>query len=210
MRILKIVMIIFAVIIGLYPGLYFIFERTFGLLSTKSPDTLSSILWNTGFYIHIILGGLALFIGWIQFLPNLRNRYRSFHVLAGKVYIISVLLSGFAGFYIAFYATGGWISSLGFMGLAAFWILSTVRCFTYIQKGNLVRHQQMATYSYALCFSAVTLRIWLPLLVILLKDFNQAYSIVAWLCWIPNLWVAYWINHLESPALSDAPSLQNK
>lgn len=202
MRILKITMIAFAVIIGLYPGLYFILERTFGLLSTKSPETLSSIFWNIGFYVHIILGGIALLIGWIQFLPKLRDRNRKLHTNTGKVYIISVLLSGVAGFYIAFYASGGWVSSLGFMGLAVFWILFTLLCFTNIRKGNLIRHQQMATYSYALCFSAVTLRIWLPFLGILLKDFNLAYSTVAWLCWVPNVFVAYFINRRELSGLT--------
>lgn len=202
MRILKMIMIAFAVIIGLYPGLYFILERTFGLLSTKSPEILSSLFWNIGFYTHIILGGMALLVGWVQFLPNLRNRNRKLHTYTGKVYIISVLLSGLAGFCIAFYASGGWIASLGFMGLAVFWILSTLFCFANIRKGDLIRHQQMATYSYALCFSAVTLRIWLPLLGILLKDFNLAYSVVAWLCWVPNVFVAYFINRMELSGLT--------
>lgn len=201
MRILRIIMIVFAVIIGLYPGLYFLLERTFGLLSTKSPETLSSIFWNTGFYVHIILGGAALLIGWLQFLPNLRNRNRKLHTYTGKVYIVSVLLSGLAGFYIAFYASGGWVSSLGFIGLAVFWVLSTALCFIHIRNGDLIRHRQMAIYSYALCFSAVTLRIWLPLLVILFKDFNQAYSMVAWLCWVPNVFVAYFINRRELSVL---------
>ncbi len=41
--------------------------------------------------------------------------------------------------------------------------------------------------SYALCFAAVTLRIWLPILEVVFGDFNTAYIITAWLCWIPNL-----------------------
>ena len=46
-------------------------------------------------------------------------------------------------------------------------------------------------YSYALSFSAVTLRIWLPLLISQFNDFIIAYQIVAWLSWIPNLIVAH-------------------
>jgi len=45
-------------------------------------------------------------------------------------------------------------------------------------------------YSYAACFAAVTLRIWLPLLTMIYGDFVKAYVIVAWLCWIPNIIVA--------------------
>jgi hypothetical protein len=48
----------------------------------------------------------------------------------------------------------------------------------------------MMIYSYAACFAAVTLRIWLPLLISITGDFFIAYPIVAWLCWVPNLIVA--------------------
>lgn len=37
----------------------------------------------------------------------------------------------------------------------------------------------------------VTLRIWLPLLAVVYGDFNKAYVVVAWLCWVPNIFVAY-------------------
>jgi hypothetical protein len=49
-------------------------------------------------------------------------------------------------------------------------------------------------YSYAMCFAAVTLRIWLPLLLLIFGDFETSYRIVAWLCWLPNLLFAYiWV-----------------
>ena len=48
-------------------------------------------------------------------------------------------------------------------------------------------------YSYAACFAAVTLRLWLPLLVFLFGDFIKAYVLVSWLCWVPNIIVAYFI-----------------
>jgi hypothetical protein len=52
-------------------------------------------------------------------------------------------------------------------------------------------------YSYAACFAGVTLRIWLPLLIVAF-GFSKAYPAVAWLCWIPNLIFADWIvNKIE-------------
>ncbi|HCU44425.1 MAG TPA: DUF2306 domain-containing protein [Sphingobacterium sp.] len=48
-------------------------------------------------------------------------------------------------------------------------------------------------YSYALCFSAVTLRIWLLILITFFQNFIIAYMIVSCLCWVPNLLVAYFI-----------------
>ena len=51
----------------------------------------------------------------------------------------------------------------------------------------------MMIYSYAACFAAVTLRIWLPMLSALIGDFVIAYRIIAWLCWIPNI---IWANQI--------------
>jgi hypothetical protein len=54
--------------------------------------------------------------------------------------------------------------------------------------------------SYALTFAAVTLRIWLPLGQVLHFDFVEAYRVIAWLCWVPNLLAAEWIlNNLKHP-----------
>ena len=58
----------------------------------------------------------------------------------------------------------------------------------------------MMIYSYAACFAAVTLRIWLPILTSILGEFLSAYRIVAWLCWVPNLIVAYIISNTKKPS----------
>ncbi len=49
-----------AIFIGLYPILYFIIDRHFGLLQTKDVLVLQNLFWNIGFYTHIVFGGLAL------------------------------------------------------------------------------------------------------------------------------------------------------
>lgn len=48
-------------------------------------------------------------------------------------------------------------------------------------------------YSYATCYGAVDLRIWFPILVNVIEEFIVAYKILAWLCWVPNIIVAYFI-----------------
>jgi hypothetical protein len=45
---------------------------------------------------------------------------------------------------------------------------------------------------YSLVFAAVTLRIELPNLAVVFQDFDPAYAVVSWLCWVPNLLVAEW------------------
>lgn len=184
-----------AISVGLYPSLYFILDRKFGLLSTKSEALLSDTLWNVGFYTHIILGGLALLIGWTQFSPRLRRTCLSLHRNLGKIYVAAALLGGLAGIGIGTQATGGWSAALGFMSLGVVWVYTTFTAYRHIRARRVAAHQKMMIYSYAACFAAVTLRLWMQLLVPMFKgDFIQAYQIVAWLCWVPNLSVAWWVN----------------
>lgn len=181
----------FALLIGLYPMIYFFIDRRFGLLSSKSVELLSSTFWNIGFYTHIILGGIALLIGWTQFSTKMRSRRITLHRKLGKVYVVAVLLSALAGVYIGFFATGGWISSAGFICLGIIWFYTTLKAYLHIKNGEIENHQKMMVYSYAACFAAVTLRIWLPILTMVYGDFTKAYLVVAWLCWVPNLIIAY-------------------
>ena len=186
-------LVVSAIIIGLYPGIYFFIDRKFGLLGFKPELLLTKTFWNIGFYAHIFSGGLALLIGWTQFGSKFRNRHLALHRRIGKIYVIAVLISSVAAIGISFFSTGGMVSALGFFSLGIIWLYTTVMAYSAIRKGQIQRHQKMMVYSYAVCFSAVTLRIWLPLLVITFGDFITAYVIVAWLCWIPNVLVAYLI-----------------
>tara|TARA_R110002073_G_scaffold53840_4_gene138834 strand:- start:42901 stop:43524 length:624 start_codon:yes stop_codon:yes gene_type:complete len=192
-RISYILLAISAVAIGLYPIMYFLVDRTFGLLNSKTPELLADATWNGMFYVHIVLGGIAILIGWIQFNKKIRRERMQLHRNIGKIYIITVLLSAISGFYIAYHATGGWIAKSGFMGMALTWFFTTLIGFTSIKNKDVIKHQKMMIYSYAVCFAAVTLRVWLPILSGLLGGFLPAYKIVAWLSWIPNLFVAQYI-----------------
>ena len=184
---------ILAISIGLYPGIYFLIDRNFGLLSSKDPALLSNILWNAGFYAHILPGGLALLIGWIQFSKTFRQARLKWHRSIGKLYVISALTSALAAVYISFYSTGGTITFFGFFSLGCIWFGSTLMAYLSARKGDLASHEEYMIFSYAACFSAVTLRIWLPLLIMGYNDFIPAYKVVAWLCWVPNIMVAYLI-----------------
>lgn len=183
-----------ALVIGLYPLAYVFTDMSKGLFSFKDSELLSNVVYNVGFYGHILFGGLALFIGWAQFHKKLRAKKLELHRAIGKVYMIAVLISGTCGLYIAFHATGGLIAQMGFGMLAVIWLAVTISAYRYVKSGDIIGHQRMMVYSYAACFSAVMLRLWLPLLIMYFKDFIPAYQIVAWLCWVPNLIVAYFIN----------------
>ncbi|WP_318342979.1 DUF2306 domain-containing protein [Flagellimonas baculiformis] len=185
---------ILAIGIGLYPLMYFFSAEEFGLLQGKSKDISANMLWRIGFYGHIVFGGLALLTGWSQFSRKLRTKKLELHRNLGKIYVLSAVISGICGVYIGFYASGGLVPSLGFISLGIVWLFTTIRAYLAIRKKDISLHQGMMVYSYAACFAAVTLRIWLPLLTIVLGEFLLAYKIVAWLCWVPNIVFAHlWV-----------------
>ena len=191
MKVVKIIFIILAVSIGLYPLLYFLVDMNQGLLTSKSDELLADSLWNTMFYAHIGFGGIAMLTGFSQFFQGIRAKHMRIHRRLGKIYCIVVMLSGIAGLYIAFYATGGKVSMLGFGSLAILWLWTTVRAYLAVINGKIDAHRRWMIRSYALCFAAVTLRLWLPLLTGAFGiDFMIAYPIIAWLCWVPNIIVA--------------------
>ena len=120
--------------------------------------------------------------------------------MIGTVYVSAALVSSIAGIYIACYATGGIIASSGFMCLGLFWFYSTYRGYSSIIERNINAHKEMMIYSYAACLAAVTLRIYLPLLSFAFGDFIKAYLVVAWVSWVPNLVVAFYINKRRKAA----------
>lgn len=192
-RYTNLILAFFSIAIALYPIAYFITDGKFGLLNTKTEALLADIVWNTGFYIHIVFGGLALLIGWMQFNNKIRRLYLKVHRNIGKAYMIFVLFSSLAGIFIAFNASTGWVASVGFILLGLVWLSTTLAGYISIRNRQIFTHQKWMIYSYAACFAAVTLRIWLPTLMAIFNDFSIAYPLVAYLSWIPNLIVAYFI-----------------
>lgn len=192
----KIAWVIFgslSILVSFYPIAYLVADKPIALLLSKTAELLSDNFYMMCFYLHIIFGGIALLIGWMQFSKKLRKKYLNLHRWIGKIYVVSVLISGIPGFYIAFHASGGLSPKLGFTIGAVLWVILTVLGFSTIRKGKVEAHKKFMMYSYAGTFGAVTLRIWLPLLIITLGSFKEAYQIVAWLSWVPNMIVIFFI-----------------
>jgi hypothetical protein len=171
--------IFFAVGVGLYPVAY-LFSS--GVLATKPVELLATMVYKPGFYLHISFGGLALLTGWSQFSKSFRSRNLNFHRTLGKTYLISVLISGLCGLYIAFYAMGGIVPQVGFGGLAMAWLFTSSSAYRSIRSKDIDSHEKWMIRSYALTFAAVTLRLWIPTFAVAGMEFVEAYRIIAWLC----------------------------
>ena len=162
------------------------------------PDFRASFLarpW--GIYSHVIFGVLALALGPFQFRRGILARHPAVHRTMGKIYVVSALMTGVIGFYMALYSFGGLNTHLGFGILGVLTAGTSLAAYSRIRALDVKRHREWMIRSYALIFAAVMLRIWNPLMIVAFKlTLDSAYAIVAWLCWVPNvLWAEWYVRH---------------
>lgn len=144
-----------------------------------------------GIGIHIVASALALLLGPLQFSARLRSGRPALHRWLGRVYLgVGVAVGGAAGLYMSRHAFGGPLAQAGFAGLALAWLYTGARAYAAARARDFAAHRRWMIRNFALTFAAVTLRLYLPPVFILGLPFAPAYSVIAWLCWVPNLVVA--------------------
>ncbi|MCB1342242.1 MAG: DUF2306 domain-containing protein [Pseudooceanicola sp.] len=143
------------------------------------------------FFAHVGLAPVALALMPFQFSAQLRSRRPVLHRWIGRAYGLAILAAGTGGLVMALGTDAGVVAAVGFALLAVIWIGVTARGITLAMAGRIGEHRVWMIRSAALTFAAVTLRLWLPALQSVMP-FEQAYTLVAWLCWVPNLLVAEW------------------
>lgn len=145
-------------------------------------------------YIHIVFASLALCTGPLQFWPKLRKEHKRIHRCTGVIYVFSVLAGGVAAFVLAPASAGGVASAVAFSMLATLWILFTLKAvFAVVVQRDYAMHGRWMVRSFALTFSAVTLRAYLPVAILTLafqNNFSIAYAVISWMCFAPNVAVA--------------------
>ncbi|WP_425389442.1 DUF2306 domain-containing protein [Ekhidna sp.] len=172
--------------------------------SFKINGAADASIWRVAFHMHFIGGAIALGLGWTQFLKNFRSKYIQIHRRIGYLYIVAiVLISSPAAFYMAIYANGGFNNILGFGMMALCWFAFTVLAFNRIKGGDIQAHERWMIRSFAVTLGAVTLRIFMPLMIVAGVPDTEAYQAISWFCWVPNLFVAEWI--IQRKYLSTTP-----
>jgi uncharacterized membrane protein len=160
-------------------------------LSTPSDDHFSRYI--APLRLHIAGGMGALLAGPWQFSEKLRARALNFHRWLGRFYLAEVALGSIFGFAMATVSKEGMATHLGFGALAVLWFFSGLQAYRMARRLDIPAHRNWMTRNFALTLAAVTLRIYLPLMLFLLHwSFRQAYITVSWLCWVPNLLIAEW------------------
>lgn len=145
------------------------------------------------FYAHVGLAPVALALMPFQFSTRLRARRPRLHRWLGRGYCVAILIAGTGGLLMALGTTAGPVASIGFALLAVIWLASTAQGIRLAMARRFDEHRVWMIRSAALTFAAVTLRLYLPLLFSSGLPQAEAYTLVAWLCWVPNLVVAEWL-----------------
>jgi uncharacterized membrane protein len=139
------------------------------------------------FYTHIVFGGLALLLSPVQLSSRVRARVPRLHRATGRVVLVAIALAGTAGFLLSWFNTAGPIGTAGFGTLAVLWVVFAGLGLRAILRRDVATHRRWMLRTFALTYAAVTLRLWLLVLIPLLGDFASAYAVVPFLCWVPNL-----------------------
>lgn len=188
-------MILLAILTATVIPISFLLTPMQGILQDKDKSLIANQLYMDSFYVHVILGGIALLIGWVGFIDKIRLKYLNFHKIAGRIYVVCFLITALTSILVSYHASGGLVSQLGFMSVGIIAVFTTLKGFSAIINQEIKEHQAWMRYSYACCLASVTLRLWNPILSLIFDDFLVYYRIVAWLSWVPNLlFVKFYLN----------------
>lgn len=144
--------------------------------------------------VHVAGGVVALAAGPFQFSAALRRRAPRWHRRTGYAYFAGVAVGGVAGLAAAGFTDGGLSARVAFALLSVLWLVTAAVAWRAVLRRDFAAHREWMLRNFALTFAAVTLRLWLPLLLFAGAPFLEAYRTVAWLCWVPNLIaIEFWI-----------------
>lgn len=165
-------------------------------------------------FAHTIGGAIASLIGPFQFLGSLRRRFPRWHVWLGRSYLVCVGVSALSALYLSPDSEARNTLGIAFICLALAWLYTGIKAYTTIRRRQVQAHRRWMIRNYALTYAAVTLRLEMPLAILVFGLQPQlALNIVGWLCWVPNLiLVELWIRHRASAqaskAVSTSPTLE--
>lgn len=122
---------------------------------------------------------------------KIRIKSMTFHRWNGRFYVLSIILNFIPGLYVSFFATGGWLSTIGFLILNSLWLATTCLGYWNIKKQKVMLHSQWMIRSFFLSFSNMLIYIIVAITYNLINmPYEISYIIAVWLCWMINLLVA--------------------
>lgn len=162
-----------------------------GFLIKKDMLLANKSLWVKMIQTHIILAIISLITGPLGVIKFIRDKSLKFHRWNGRIYVLSIALNYIPGLYVSFFATGGWLSTVGFIVLNTLWLTTTLLGYSYIKKGQLNDHSKWMLRSFFLSFANMTIYIVVAISHHALNfSYDTSYTVAVWLCWILTLSLA--------------------
>ena len=151
-----------------------------------TPESYGDYFWPKASWLfpHVLGGLFAAVIGPLQFWPRIRRDFLAFHRIAGRIYVVTVLLGSVAALGLASTIEDAAAYSLGLVGLAVAWLTTTAMAFVAIRRSNLVQHKQWMVRSYVVTFAFISFRLADELMDAfdILSGPERA-RLLAWSCW---------------------------
>ncbi len=163
----------------------YLYQPAAELRFVEQRAAFAEALW--AIRLHAAGGMVALLLGPAQLADGLRARWPVAHRWLGRTSLIAIAAGTIGAFGLAPTAFGGAPSGVGFGLLALAWLVCAGQGYRAIRRRDVARHRAWMIRAFALTFAAVTLRIELVSLTAAGLEFVDAYRIVAWLSWVPNL-----------------------
>ena len=169
----------------------FIVDPMFSKFLSDKTIPINQDIWFIFLRIHIVLALVSLLTGPFGFVYKIREKKINLHRITGKVYIASIVLNFVPSLYLAFYATGGLISTLGFIFLDISWVLTTWMAYKTIRKKKVQEHRKWMIRSYTLTLANIQLYVLKTIFNNGLDiNFEIAYPLSIWLSLLLSLLIA--------------------
>jgi uncharacterized membrane protein len=179
--------ILTAILIG-----YYVITRAFPML-IPTEEVYGSYFFPRVFWVfpHIVLGIVATIIGPFQFIPKIRNKYLKTHRQLGRVYIISTVLSGISGMYMAMTSGINLPYAVGLFMMGFAWTTSSIMAFMSIKNRKVDLHKDWMIRSYVITFSFVLFRFVEDILMALeIGTRGEVLTLMSWASWAIPLFIA--------------------
>jgi hypothetical protein len=128
-----------------------------------SDDTLehwgsTTTLDNCILALHTFAGIIVYYTSILQFTPAIRNRYISFHLNMGKLYVLSSLLC-IITLYIMIPRADCIACRPSQFAVTSFWLLFIMLAYYFVQQRKIVLHKRMMISSFICAAYFVTIRV---------------------------------------------------
>lgn len=201
LRVGRVTVWVLGIVLSVLAARYFLVPPPFLTPPAPVQDPVGEAVRNVAPYLymnhkglflpHIAGGIVAMLLGLVQFIGRVRDSRPRIHRAVGYVYVAAVMLAGITGLPLSFLTIEGLPAPMrpqfypvtgGFLSLSIAWTFVSGMALYRARQYRYDEHRKWMTRSYSLTFSAVTVRLAAPVLLLVTGDivFTVNGAILSW------------------------------